>query len=94
MSRLSEQLKLTNDLSQPLLSYYKQRKDEETNKILYTLTVVTTIAMPLQLSSGIYGMNFEYLPEVYWKYSYLVFWAANLAIILMIALLFRQKRWL
>ena len=60
VSRLSEQLKLTNDLSAPLLSYYKQRKDEETNKILYTLTVVTTIAMPLQLSSGIYGMNFEY----------------------------------
>ena len=57
VSRLSEQLKLTNDLSQPLLSYYKQRKDEETNKILYLLTVVTTIVTPLQLSSGIYGMN-------------------------------------
>ena len=59
VTRLSEQLKLTNELAGPLLSYYKQRKDEETNKILYVLTVVTTLVTPLQLSSGVYGMNFK-----------------------------------
>ena len=68
VTRLSDQLKLTNELSSPLLSYYKQRKDEETNKILYVLTVVTTIVTPLQLSTGVYGMNFKYVPEFYFEW--------------------------
>ena len=93
VTRLSDQLKLTNELSSPLLSYYKQRKDEETNKILYVLTVVTTIVTPLQLSSGVYGMNME-IPEFHWKWSYAVFWGVNLFIIVCMAVLFRKKRWL
>ena len=94
VTRLSEQLKLTNELSSPLLSYYKQRKDEETNKILYVLTVVTTIVTPLQLSTGVYGMNFKYIPEFYYEWSYPIFWGVNLFIIACIAILFKKKRWL
>ena len=39
-------------------------------------------------------MNFEYLPEIHWRYSYPIFWIGNLLIITAIALFFREKRWL
>jgi len=43
------------------------------NQIMKTLTVVTAIFIPLTFIAGIYGMNFNYFPEIKWKYGYLFF---------------------
>ena len=51
-------------------------QDEQMNKVLYTLTIVTTSFLPAQFLSGLYGMNFEYMPELQERKAYFVWWGA------------------
>ncbi len=44
------------------------------NMVMKTLTVVATIFIPLTFVAGVYGMNFEKMPELSWKYGYLAVW--------------------
>lgn len=59
---------------------FKSLRDQRTNEVLYTLTVVTTMFVPLQFLTGVYGMNFvnaeghPTMPELLWPRGYLFFW--------------------
>jgi magnesium transporter len=44
--------------------------------------------------AGVFGMNFEYMPELHWKYSYLVFWVVIFTAASGLLWFFRRKRWL
>ena len=57
---------MTADLRDSYISVNSNRM----NTIMKTLTVITTIFMPLTLIAGIYGMNFENMPELEWHYGY------------------------
>eukprot|EP00937_MAST-01D_sp_MAST-1D-sp2_P001533 g1533.t1 len=61
--------------SRHLHDFYRTIQDDRMNRTLYILTLVTAIFVPAQFLTGLYGMNFEYMPELEWKYSYAVFWA-------------------
>lgn len=66
----------------------------KTNTIVKTLTIITTIIMPLTLISGIYGMNFRHLPpELEWKYGYHAILLGMLAIALLSLAIFKKKKW-
>ena len=52
------------------------------NRIMTVLTVVTVIFMPLTLIVGWYGMNFVYMPELHWRYSYLVVFIVSALILI------------
>ncbi|MCB0624440.1 MAG: magnesium and cobalt transport protein CorA, partial [Saprospiraceae bacterium] len=54
----------------------------------------STIFIPLTFLAGIYGMNFEYMPELKWHYGYFGLWALMLAILVALVLLFRKQKWL
>ncbi|GAB4280203.1 MAG: magnesium/cobalt transporter CorA [Candidatus Rifleibacteriota bacterium] len=64
------------------------------NEIMKTLTIISTIFMPMTFIAGIYGMNFEYMPELKWHWGY--FGALGLMITLAATMLiyFRRKRWI
>lgn len=57
------------------------------NSTLYTLTAATISIMPMQLLTGIWGMNFDNMPELRWEYGYLMFWMLA-TFVLVCALLF------
>jgi magnesium transporter len=64
------------------------------NQIIKVLTVITTIGMPATVIGTWYGMNFHYIPELDWKWSYPV---ASLAVVLFTAsmlMYFKKKSWL
>jgi len=63
------------------------------NNIMKTLTLVSTIVIPMTLITGIYGMNFDYMPELHWKYSYPVFLSATAAMGFGIYLYMKKKKW-
>jgi magnesium transporter len=44
--------------------------------------------------AGIYGMNFKYMPELEWKYAYLVFWLVVVTVFIIMISLFKKKKWL
>jgi magnesium transporter len=58
------------------------------------LTIFATIMLPLTFIAGVYGMNFDYLPELHWKYGYFVVWGVMLAVAAGLLLFFRRRGWL
>ena len=64
------------------------------NDIMKVLTIFAAIFIPLTFIAGIYGTNFEYLPELKFKYSYFIFWGVMLAVAAVMLIFFRKKKWL
>ena len=64
------------------------------NEIMKVLTVFASIFLLLTFIAGIYGMNFEYMPELEWKWAYPALWVAFIFIPVILLLYFRRKKWL
>jgi magnesium transporter len=64
------------------------------NEVMKVLTIFATIMLPLTFIAGVYGMNFDYLPELHWKYGYFVVWGVMLAVAAGLLLFFRRRGWL
>ena len=58
------------------------------------LAVVTTIFVPLSFLTGIYGMNFEHMPELHYKYGFRILLAIMAIIIIILIIFFKRKKWL
>ena len=65
-----------------------------TNEIMKVLTIIATIFMPLTFLAGVYGMNFEHMPELSWKYGYLLIWIIMIALGISMLYFFRRKKWI
>ncbi|GAB4350567.1 MAG: magnesium transporter CorA family protein [Gammaproteobacteria bacterium] len=65
-----------------------------TNEIMRVLTILSAIFLPLSLIAGIFGMNFEYMPELKWRYGYFVALGVMALLAAGLLILFRRKRWL
>ena len=72
---------------------YQSQISIRQNDIMKILTIVTTIFLPLSLLAGWYGMNFEYMPELHWRYGYVGVLAAAVLIVIFSMILFRRKRY-
>lgn len=64
-----------------------------TNEIMRVLTVISAIFLPLSLVAGIFGMNFEYMPELHYRYAYFIALGFMGAVALLMLVIFRRKRW-
>ncbi len=64
------------------------------NEIMKVLTVIATIFIPLTFITGVYGMNFQYFPELGWRYGYAAVWIAMLVIAGGMLLYFKKRKWL
>jgi magnesium transporter len=64
------------------------------NSIITTLTMISSIFIPLTFIVGVYGMNFKYFPELEWKYGYPLIMSAMLIIGLAMYIYMRRKKWL
>ena len=63
------------------------------NQVMQVLTIITTIFVPLSFLAGLYGMNFEYIPELHFKYGYFVLLGVMLLILISSLLYFKKKKW-
>ncbi|UNK17423.1 magnesium/cobalt transporter CorA [Paenibacillus sp. N3/727] len=92
--KISETFETYRDLMSNLREAYQSSIANRANEIMRVFTAMTTIFMPLTVITGIYGMNFDNMPELHWKYSY--FAVLGLMIFLGSGMyyLFRKKEWL
>jgi magnesium transporter len=67
---------------------------QRTNQVIRVLTIFSVFFMPLTFIVGIYGMNFEHMPELRSPWGYVGVWIAMTAVTISIALWFRMKRWI
>lgn len=64
------------------------------NEIMKTLTIIASIFIPITFIAGVYGTNFEYIPELTWDGSYFVMISAMVIIVIIMIMWFRKKQWL
>jgi magnesium transporter len=77
-----------------LLNVYISLSAQRTNEIMKVMTLFSAFFMPLTFLVGVYGMNFEFMPELSQKWAYPVVWIVMVAISAIIFFWFRRKRWL
>jgi magnesium transporter len=76
VERVLQDLLVDRDILSESLNLYMSVVGHRTNRIMNKLTVVSVIFLPLTFLCGIWGMNFEIMPELHWRYGYLVFWGS------------------
>lgn len=82
------------DLLSGMLDLYLSSISNRTNEIMKFLTIIGTIFIPLTFIVGLYGMNFKYMPELEWRYSYFVVLGLMLLITLGMIKYFKHRKWL
>ncbi len=82
------------DTASGLLDGYLSSISNKTNEVMKVLTIIATIFIPLTFMAGVYGMNFENMPELKLAWSYPVLWLLMIAVGLVMIVFFRRKKWL
>ncbi len=77
-----------------LLSLYLSISAQKTNEVIRVLTIFSVFFMPLTFVVGVYGMNFDFIPELHWKYGYGFSMLLMATITLIIYVWFKRKDWL
>jgi len=87
LMKVSEMITSNREVTTDMRDSYLSLNSHQTNNVMKILTIITSIFSPLTLIAGIYGMNFEHMPELTWKYGYF------LAIGLMLVIGLSMYRW-
>ena len=82
------------ELTGGFMDIYLSSISNRMNEVMQVLTLIATIFIPLSFIAGVYGMNFEYMPELKMRWAYPIFWLAILAIIIGMVTFFVKKGWL
>ena len=82
------------DVVSGLQDLYLSAVSNRMNEVMKVLTIMATIFIPLTFIAGIYGMNFEYMPELKWHWAYPALWILLLAIAVFMIFWFKKKKWL
>jgi magnesium transporter len=82
------------DVVSGMLDVYLSSVSNRMNEVMKVLTIIATIFIPLTFIAGIYGMNFKYMPELEWHYSYPVIWGVIIFLSVLMIFFFRRKKWL
>ena len=81
IERVLQDVLVDRDILSGSLNNYMSLVAHKTNRTMSRLTVVSIIFMPLTFLCGVYGMNFDVLPEKTWEYGYLAFWVVTVVIV-------------
>ncbi|MGF1465491.1 MAG: magnesium/cobalt transporter CorA [Sandaracinaceae bacterium] len=76
------------------LDAYLSMQSHRLNEIMRILTVISTVMLPLTFITGLYGMNFDFMPGLHWKYGYETAVLVMIAIVVAMLIYFRRRRWL
>ena len=82
------------DMVSGMLDTYLSSVSNRMNEVMKVLTIIATVFIPLTFIAGIYGMNFEFMPELKWHWGYPVIWILMIVITIGMFFYFRGKRWL
>lgn len=93
LSFLTQSIDSSRDMIASMMDLLMANNANRMNSIMKTLTLVSTIFIPMTLVSSIYGMNFEFMPELHWKYGYFIFLGGLSIMGLGMYLYMKKKNW-
>ena len=82
------------DVLTGLLDVYLSTVSNRMNEVMKVLTIIATIFIPLSFIAGVYGMNFEYMPELQYRWAYPALWGVIVAVFVGMIAWFRHRGWL
>lgn len=91
--RIADMAESYRELATVSLEVYMSVMANRTNDVMKTLALISTIMMPLTFIAGVYGMNFEAMPEIKWRYGYPMALSLMAIIALLLTIHFRRKKW-
>ncbi len=93
VAHLIDSLDTYKDLTSGLLDIHINTMNSKMNEVMKVLAVFSTIFMPLTFIVGIYGMNFEFIPEIHSQWGYPMVWVTMTASVAGMVIYFKHKKW-
>jgi magnesium transporter len=94
VSQVIETIDSYRELVASLMDLYLSQAGNRMNNVMKVLTIISVIFMPLTFIAGIYGMNFDNIPELHWHNGYYYVWGIMIALVLGMLIYFKRKDWL
>lgn len=91
---INESLQIYREMSMSLMEMYMSNMSNKMNEVMKVLTIMASIFIPLTFIAGIYGMNFENMPELQAKNGYFAVWGVMITIFIGMVVYFKRKHWL
>jgi magnesium transporter len=91
---VNENLQIYRELSISLMEMYMSNVSNKMNEVMKVLTIMASIFIPLTFIAGIYGMNFEWMPELQWQYGYFAVLGIMFLVLVGMLIFFKRKHWL
>ncbi|MDY2588021.1 magnesium/cobalt transporter CorA [Winogradskyella aquimaris] len=92
--QVSENIDIYREMIWSLMDMYMTTISNRMNEVMKVLTIIATIFIPLTFIAGIYGMNFEHMPELKYRYGYFVLLGLMILMFLAMLYYFKRKKWL
>ncbi len=92
--QIIETIEMLREMLSGMIEIYLSTLSNRMNEVMKFLTVIGTIFIPLTFITGLYGMNFDIMPELRWKYGYVIILGGMGALAIGMLLFFRRKKWL
>ena len=92
--RVIETVESNRDLLSVLMDIYLSSLSNRMNEVMKTLTIISTIFMPLTFIAGVYGMNFENMPELRWHWGYPLVMLSMLLLGIGMVIFFKKRKWI
>ncbi len=87
-------LETFRDMVSGMIDIYLSSLSYRMNEIMKVLTLIATIFIPLTFVAGVYGMNFDYMPELRHPYGYFMVWGVMIGIVVVMLVYFRKRQWI
>jgi len=91
--RAMEIVESLRDLTTGLHDLYLSVVSHKMNEVMKVLTIIATIFIPLTFIAGVYGMNFQFMPELHWAWGYAGVWGVMILTAGIMLLFFKRKKW-
>lgn len=91
--QVAESIDIYREMTKNLMDLYQSGINQKMNQVMQVLTIIATIFIPLTFIVGIYGMNFDNMPELRWKYGYFFTWGIMAIVVLLMLIYFKRKKW-
>lgn len=92
--QVCESVEIYREMTWGLMDMYMTTISNKMNEVMKVLTIMASIFIPLTFIAGVYGMNFEYMPELDERYGYFVIWGVMIIVFLGMLWYFKRKKWL
>jgi len=89
-----DSIETSRDMISGTLDVYLSSVSNKMNEVMKVLTIIATIFIPITFLAGVFGMNFKYMPELEWRWSYPIVWLVMLTAGISMLVGFRRRKWL